>query len=401
MPLYKCSVISDSGEKQLMYVEVADVETLRGTLKRDNYYLIDFSVVREKKRNEFFAVRSKARTNEVVGFYRQFSVMLKAGMPINESLKTLHSQKYSTVFKNAIQTVYSDIESGVLLSEAFARHPKIFPEFFINMVAIGEVSGTLDRVLADMADHYEAERKMRERISSSLAYPILLIAMVVAVLVLITVFVFPRFEEILLSLGGDLPPLTRALMSASAFLRRYYFAIIPAIAVVIFAVVCFFKTKTGRYFKDALIMKLPVIGRIQTYIIAARFSRAFVMLLRSGMTIVDCLENLKRMLGNKVLQKKFDFTIAEVKRGKRIAYSLEMTRIFPDMLTEMISVGEKSGSLEEMLASTGDYFDSCVENSLAKAVKMIEPVIIVVIGVIVAVLVFSVILPLMTLMGSI
>lgn len=401
MPLYKCKVINSSGQRQTVIREATDELSLKAQVRKDQIHMLSYKVVKEEKENEFFAISSKVKFNEVITFLRQFSVMLKAGIPISDCLNNLHKQKFTVTFRNVLQAVYLDVESGVLLSEAFAKHPKVFPRFFVSMVGIGEVSGTLDKVMSNMADYYENDRKIKKKASSAMVYPTLLICMIFVVIIFLCLFVLPQFEETITQLGGDVPKITQIVMGVSQFIQDYIFIILPGLAILIFGIIMFFKTKKGRYVKDLMMYHLPVISKIEKNLITSRFSRAFVILLGSGMSMIDILENLKKMLGNEIFTRKFEYTIEEVKRGRRIASSIEATRLFPAMLTEMINVGEKSGNIEEVLESTGSYFDEQVENSIAKAVATIEPIAIVMLGAVVALVVLSVLVPMMSMMNAV
>ena len=401
MPLYKCKVINSSGQRQTVIREATDELSLKAQIRKDEIHMLSYKIVKEEKENEFFAVSSKIKFNEVITFLRQFSVMLKAGIPISDCLNNLHKQKFSIPFRNVLQTIYLDVESGVLLSAAFAKHPKVFPRFFVSMVGIGEVSGTLDKVMTSMADYYENDRKIKKKASSAMVYPTLLICMIFAVVIFLCLFVLPQFESTISQLGGEVPKITQIVMSVSNFIQDYIFIIVPGLAIFIFLLVMFFKTKKGRYVKDVLMFSLPIISKIEKNLITSRFSRAFVILLGSGMNMIDILENLKKMLGNEVFTRKFEYTIEEVKRGRRIAPSIEATRLFPPMLTEMINVGEKSGNIEEVLESTGSYFDEQVENSIAKAVATIEPIAIILLGAVVGLVVLSVLIPMMSMMNAV
>lgn len=401
MPLYKCKVINSSGQRQTVIREATDELSLKAQIRKDQIHMLKFKIVKEEKENEFFAISSKVKFNEVITFLRQFSVMLKAGIPISDCLNNLHKQKFSVPFRNVLQAVYLDVESGVLLSAAFAKHPKVFPRFFVSMVGIGEVSGTLDKVMTNMADYYENDRKIKKKASSAMIYPTLLICMIFAVIIFLCLFVLPQFESTINQLGGEVPKITQIVMRVAEFIQDYIFIIVPGLAILIFLLVMFFKTKKGRYVKDVLMFKLPIVSKIEKNLITARFSRAFVILLGSGMSMIDILENLRKMLGNEVFTRKFDYTIEEVKRGRRIASSIEATRLFPPMLTEMINVGEKSGNIEEVLESTGSYFDEQVENSIAKAVATIEPIAIIILGLVVALVVISVLVPMMSMMNAV
>lgn len=401
MPLYKCKVINSSGQRQTVLREAMDELSLRASIRQDEIHMLSFSVVKEEKENEFFAVSSKIKFTEVITFFRQFSVMLKAGIPISDCLNNLHKQKFSIPFRNVLQTVYLDVESGVLLSDAFAKHPKVFPRFFVSMVGIGEVSGSLDRVLTNMADYYENDRRIKKKASSAMVYPTLLVCMVIVVVIFLCLFILPQFESTINELGGEVPEITKIVMGISEFIQNYFFIILPVGVAIAFLVVLFFRTAKGKYVKDVLLLNLPIISTVQKNLITSRFSRAFIILLSSGMNMIDVLENLKKMLGNEVFTRKFDYTIEEVKRGRRIASSIEATGLFPSLLTEMINVGEKSGNIEEVLESTSDYFDEQVEASIAKAVAAIEPMAIVMLGGVVCLVILSVLVPMMSMMNAV
>ena len=401
MPLYRCKVINSSGQRQTVLREATDDLSLRAQMRQDKIHLLSFAAVKEEKQNEFFAVSSKVKFNEVITFLRQFAVMLKAGIPLSECLNSLHKQKFSIPFRNVLQTIYLDVESGVLLSDAFAKHPKVFPRFFVSMVSIGEVSGSLDKVMSNMADYYENDRRIKKKASSAMVYPSLLISMIFIVVIFLCLFVLPQFESTISQLGGEVPAITRVVMSMSKFVQDYIFIILPVAAMIVLLVVLVLKTKIGKYVKDVLMLNLPIISTVQKNLITARFSRAFIILLGSGMNMIDILENLQKMLGNEVFTRKFDYTVEEVKRGRRIAASIEATGLFPPMLTQMIRVGENSGNIEEVLESTGAYFDEQVEASIAKATAAIEPICIIILGAVVCLVVLSVLVPMMSMMSAV
>ena len=401
MPLYRCKVINSSGQRQVVIQEASDALSLRAQMRQDKIHLLSFTQIKEEKQNEFFAVSSKVKFNEVVLFFRQFAVMLKAGIPLSECLNSLHKQKFSIPFRNVLQTVYLDVESGVLLSEAFAKHPKVFPRFFVSMVGIGEVSGSLDKVMTNMADYYENDRRIKKKVSSAMVYPSLLISMIFLVIIFLCLFVLPNFESTISQLCGEVPAITRVVMSVSDFIQDYIFILLPGAAMIVFLVVIFFNTKAGKYVKDVLMLNLPIISTVQRNLITARFARAFIILLGSGMNMIDVLENLQKMLGNEVLKKKFNFTVEEVKRGRSISVSIASTGLFPPILTQMLNVGENSGNIEEVLESTGAFFDEQVESSIAKAVAAIEPICILLLGAIVCLVVLSVLVPMMSMMSAV
>lgn len=344
---------------------------------------------------------NKVKFDEVIMFFRQFAVMLKAGIPIADCLHNLQKQRFSKAFNKILKAVYLDINSGILLSDAFAKYPNVFPRFFVNMVSVGEISGTIDEIMTSMADYYENDRKIKKKVSSAMVYPTLLICMIFFVAIFLCVFVIPQFESTIRQLGGEIPTITIIIMNISTFVQKNFIFIIIAILTFAFSLLAFLNTKNGRYVKDILKFKLPIISKIEKNLITSRFSKAFIILLRSGMNMIEILENLKKMLCNTVLEKKFDIAIDEIKKGKRIAASIEETNLFPTILVEMISAGENSGNLEEVLQSTASYFDTQLESSISKAVAIIEPIAIIILGLVVSLVVFSVLIPIIFMMNAI
>lgn len=401
MPLFKCTVLNTLGEKEVVYLEAVDDVVLKAELRQNKMHALKIKVVKEKKENEFLALSSKVKADEFTNFLRQFAVMVNAGIPISDCMNSLRSQRFSKPLRVVLRKIYYDIESGILLSEAFEKHPKVFPSFFVSMVAIGEASGSLDKVLLSMADYYENDRKIKKKAKSAMVYPTVLLVLVFAVLLFVMLFILPRFESTINELGGEVPTITRVMMSISHFIQNKIYIIIPVIVVVFIAIKLFFKTKKGKYIRDYLLFRLPIVGKVQRNLITSRFAKAFAILLGSGMNLIDCLENLKKMLGNEVFSRKFNFTIEEVKRGRRLAPSIEATKLFPSILTEMINVGEETGNIEDVLVATSSYFDELVESSISKAIASLEPVMIIAIGGIVAIVILSVLVPIISLMGSI
>ena len=402
MPNYRCKILDSVGDKKTIVVEANDVSTLKGKVKSQKNILLSYKIEKESKVNAFFAVSSKVKRTELTTFLRQFAVMIKASIPIAASLKSLKDQGYTKIFKKVLTEVYLDVQSGILLSEAFKKHPKVFPEFFNKMVAIGEVTGSLDRVMESMADYYENDRKIRSKVKSALTYPIILLVLILAVLIFITMFILPQFESTINELGGNVPTITKIIMSISKFMQDNFLYVFGGIAIFAFIFWLFFKkTKKGRYIWDYLKLHLPIIGTVTKNLVTSRFSKAFIILLGSGMNMSDCLDNLHKMLDNQVFIEKFKYSVEEVKRGRRISQSIANIKMFPSMLVEMIDVGEKSGNIEEVLRSTSSYFDECVEQSIAKATAALEPLMIVILGGIVAVVILAVLLPIISLMQSI
>ena len=401
MPLYKCEIIDKDGKRRIVRLEALSEITLNATIRMNQSYLIKATQIKEKKENTFFAVSSKVKPIEVILFLRQFSVMISAGDTISDSLESLKNQKHSKVFKRVLQDVHDDVLSGVLLSNALSKHPKVFPEYFQNMVAIGESSGNLDKVLESLASYYENDRKIKSKAKTALVYPTFLLALIIIIVFFMTLFIIPQFEDMINELGGEVPLITQIILNISNFIRKYILFIILGILILTFLTILFFKTKKGKYFKDYMKLKLPFLGTIQKELTTSRFSNAFIILLSSGMNITDCMLNLKRMLGSMVLKKKFEEVIISISKGVSISKALSKMNFFPEILIDMIDVGEKSGNLESVLKSTSGYFQERVDSAITKATAALEPIMIIFLGVIVGVVILAVFLPIISLMQSI
>lgn len=401
MPFYQVKLINSLGKRETRVMEASDEEALKALVRLDKCTYQSSKKLVEKQPNLFFAVSSKVKPSETILFLRQFAVMINASIPIVDAISALRQQRFTPPFMKVLMDVENDILSGKLLSEAFLNHSEVFPNFFCQMVAIGEVSGSLDKVLSSMADYYENDQKIKKKTKAALAYPKLLIFMIFIVVAFLSLYILPKFADMFKEFGGQVPKITQITLSISSFIQTNIKYILTFGLGIFFIIKIFFTTKIGKYTQDHIKLHFPIIGNINSSTIVARFTKAFIILLNSGMTITDCLENLTKILDNDVYKNKFEFAIEEVKRGKRIAKSIENTKLFPAMLTEMINVGENTGNLEEVLSSTAGFYDSQVETSIQRATAALEPIIILILGFVVAVVLLSVYIPMISLMNTI
>ncbi|MBO4695451.1 MAG: type II secretion system F family protein [Clostridia bacterium] len=401
MALFSCKVINEVGKEEKRIQEANDEKSLRVILKEQNLVLVKATKLKEKQPNLFLAVSSRVKPQEVILFLRQFSVMINSSTSISDALNALKQQNYSKPFKKVLMDVHNSVLSGMLLSEAFEKHPEVFPSFFVEMVAIGEVSSSLDSVLKSMADYYESNQRMKKKSRTAMVYPIMLFVMLFVVVVFLSFVILPQFADMFAAFDGTVPKITVAVLAISEFIRNNILYLITGIFGGVLLILLFFTTPPGQRVLDWLKIYTPIIGRVNKAIITARFTRAFIILLRSGMNITDCMDNLKRILGNSFYQDKFQYAIDEVKRGKKIAESIERTGLFPKMLTEMIAVGEKSGNLDEVLESTALFYDTQVESAISKATAALEPTMIILLGAVVALVLLSVYLPMIDMYNTI
>lgn len=401
MPTYQYIARKIDGKTVKGHMYANNIRDLHSGLKMQNLKLIKGKVYKQKEPNVFLSVRSKVKRQEVITFIRQLSVMVSAGVRVVESIDILRKQVSSKAFQKVLISVYNDLLKGVFLSDAFAKHPKVFPAFFKNMVYIGEISGSLDYVLNNVADYYEHDLKIKQKAKNALTYPMILMLMVVAVFIFLTVYIIPQFEVMLSELGGELPQITVIVVGISRYMKSNFIQIIGSIVISIISVLIFFKTKPGRYVKDYLKLKLPLLKSINYSLITSRFSRGLGVLVGSGMSVMDSIESIGKLMDNKVFEKKFEYATAEVKRGKMIARSIDNMNFFPKMLSEMVLVGETTGSLTEVLQKTSSYYDDQLEKTIVKVTTALEPILIIFAGGVIAVVILSIFLPMMSIMDSI
>ena len=406
MAIYKVKGINNKGKTVKETIQADDPTQLKKLLKAQGIILSDYEQMQEKRRSNFFAVSSKAKKGEFVTFCRQFAIMLTAGVSIADCLDTLRRQKFSTVFKNDISAAYEEILKGSLLSEALQKHPKNFPNYFISMVYVGELSGNLAHVLVRAADYYDNDLKIKAKTKSAMMYPLFLTVMVVVVFFVLMTMVIPNFCNTLAQYDMELPALTVAVMSISDFFIRTDFYIPNAIYIIVALLILvgslflfFKKTNKGKYVASALMLKIPVFKNIKINTITTRFGQTFAILLESGMQVFDCMKVMPKIINDKVFDKKFAYALEEVNNGKRLSRALENIQLFPPMLTQMVSVGENTGSLDQVLNIVGDYYQNVLAQSIQRATALLEPLSILLLGGIVLVIILSVMLPMFSLVG--
>ncbi len=401
MPVYVYKAKNASGKNVSGFITADNEAELRKILSNENLYLRSFKIKKEKKKSQFFTLSSsRVKQVEVITFCRQFAVMINAGVSIVDSIATLKEQS-SPALNRILTDVHSKMLVGRLLSETLGNYPKTFPTFFRNMIYIGELSGNLDSILMSLATYYEKDNKIKRKAKSSMVYPTFLAILIVGVLGVLTVGVIPQFEDMLSQMDGEMPFITQVVLDISRFVQTNLGMLILS-AISIFALIkLYFMTKNGKYVRDKIKLSVPLLKSLNIRLITARFARGFGVLVSSGLTIVDSMDIMASILDNKVVERKFRLAVDEIRRGKRIAYSLSLTNIFPRMLIEMIAVGESTGSLEDVLLKTADYFDDVVEQTIARLTTMLEPMMIIIMAGLVGTVIVAILLPMVNIMGSV
>ncbi|HEY3568964.1 MAG TPA: type II secretion system F family protein [Thermoanaerobaculia bacterium] len=334
-------------------------------------------------------------------FTRQFSVMLDAGLPLVQCLEILGDQEENRTFQAIIQQVRSDVESGSSLADAMRKHPKAFDNLFTNMVAAGESGGILDIILQRLSAYIEKAVKLNSQVKSALIYPVSIIVIAALVVWVILWKVIPVFAQLFAGVGSEMPFLTRMVIGASNFVGSYAIFIIIIIGFGCVAINRWHKTPHGRRILDGLMLKIPVVGMLLRKIAVARFCRTLGTLTASGVPILDGLEITAKTAGNAIIEDAVMATRKSVEEGKTVSEPLAQTRVFPSMVVQMINVGEQTGALDQMLSKIADFYEDEVDVAVAGLMKLIEPVMITVLGVIIGTIVAAMYLPLYSILSKI
>lgn len=374
-------------------------EDLRQQLLRQRLYLIKATPISDKPPSAFFSVSGKVKTSELTTFCRQFAIMIESGVSIVDSLDVLKEQSYSGFLRKVLAAVHEDVKAGILLSEAMSKHKRVFPHFFTSMTFVGEQSGMLDEVLRSVADYYENDAKIRSKTKSAMIYPAFLLILMIGILVLMVAFVIPTFSEALSGMDVEMPALTLAIMAISDwFIASWMYLFLAVVAVVGFCVI-FARTTRGKYVFHTLLLKLPIVGKVQTALISARFARSFGLLLSGGLDIVDAMDVVCVVLGNKNVERRFKMASDAVRQGQSLTRALNSYHLFPTLLIQMVSVGEKTGNLDRVLLQSCSYFDNEAERSLTSMTTLIQPIMLGIIGGVVGLLFYAIYSPMLSIMS--
>ncbi len=327
-------------------------------------------------------------------FTRQFSVMLDAGLPLVQCLEILGEQEENQRFQTIIQQVQSDVEAGSSLADAMAKHPKAFDHLYVNMVAAGEAGGILDIILQRLSVYIEKAVRLKGQVKSALIYPTAVVVIAALVVFIILWKVIPVFAQLFAGLGSEMPFLTRMVIGASNFIGRFFIFIALVIAAAVFVVFRWHKTYRGRRVLDGAMLKIPVIGMLLRKVAVARFCRTLATLTSSGVPILDGLEITAKTAGNAIVEDAVMATRKAVEEGKTISDPLGETKVFPPMVVQMINVGEQTGALDQMLSKIADFYEEEVDTAVAGLMKLIEPLMITVLGAVIGTIVTAMYLPL-------
>jgi type IV pilus assembly protein PilC len=344
---------------------------------------------------------TKVPSKRLAIFTRQFSVMLDAGLPLVQCLEILGEQEEHKAFKAMIQMVRSDVESGAALADAMRKHPRAFDNLFVNMVAAGEAGGILDVILQRLATYIEKVVRLKNQVRSAMIYPATVIFIAIGVVWIILTRVIPVFAQLFAGFDSDLPFLTQLVIDVSRFMTRFSWVFALVGIGGFFFLRYYHKTHRGRRQIDGLVLRLPIVGILFRKVAVARFCRTLSTLTSSGVPILDGLEITAKTSGNAIIEDAVMATRKAVEEGRTLSEPLAQTKVFPPMVTQMINVGEQTGALDQMLSKIADFYEEEVDTAVAGLMKLIEPILITILGAIIGTIVTAMYLPLYSILTKI
>lgn len=402
MPVYVWKGKNQYGEKRKGEVEAPDQAAALAHVKR---LRISDPTIKEKPKDLFANVsffKPKVTGKDVVVFTRQLATMIDAGLPLVQCLEILSKQQENSTFKKTLAAIQADVEAGTTFADSMRRHPKVFDNLYSNMIEAGETGGILDTILTRLAIFMEKAMALKKKVKGAMTYPTICLAISILILVVILVFVIPVFEEMFAQMNNATLPLPTQIVvgMSNAFKNNLLWIILPIIAVIyLFRKV--YNTEKGRLRVDQTLLHLPIVGMLIRKVAVAKFTRTLSTMLQSGVPILEALQVVARTAGNKVIERAVFRVADSIAEGRPIAEPLEESGVFPNMVVQMINVGESVGALDTMLEKIADFYDEEVDQAVSNLTAMIEPFMMVFLGGLIGALVVSMYLPIFEMAGHI
>ena len=402
MQKYKYTAVNLENKKIQGTFIANDEKDLAEQLAKQSLYLVSASIYTGNTPSAFFTLGTgKVTLPELTSFCRQFAIMLNTHVPLLECIDILKNQSFSGYFRKILEVIYDDVKGGMLLSEALEKHAKVFPDFFRSMVYVGEMSGRLDVVFNALADFYERDSAMRQKLRSAMSYPLMLLGITLVIAIVMLVFIIPTMKDGLADMDVPIEGITKAVYDLSDFVLEWWSAILSVIMILGIAIFLFLMTEKGKYTLDYLMVKTPLLKTIQINTLTARFARSFALLLSSGTDLTDALDAVSVVLTNRYMRKHFQIAIDYVRHGMSLTNAFESVGLFPSMLTKMVTIGERTNSLDDVLTRSCNYFDTQLEASFASFSSKIQPIMLVFMAVVVGVMFIAIYSPMLSIMGTI
>ena len=393
MPVYKWEGKTLRGAIKRGELEAASEAALRIQLRQQN--IIPTRILSKGRELKFQLSILGQRVSEkmVAVFTRQLATMIDAGLPLVQSLDILAMQQENKIFRETLTTVKDDVESGSTFAAALKRHPKIFNELYVNLVVAGEEGGILDNILLRLSNYIEKSVALKKKVKTAMVYPAAIVAVAVLVVSILMIFVIPVFEKMFLSAGQSLPLLTLIIVAISKLLKKFFLLVVAALILLAIILRRYHKSDSGQRVIDGFLLKVPVFGMLFRKIAIARFSRTLSTLVSSGVPILDSLNIVAKTAGNRIVEDAIMRARSSISEGETIADPLSKAQVFPPMVTQMISVGESTGSLDTMLGKIADFYDEEVDATVATLTSLLEPFLMVFLGGTIGTIVVAMYLP--------
>ncbi len=383
------------GELQVGTVEASSRDAALGILLSHGLFVLSIEPVIEARWYtrllDFF---KRVKTSDLMIFTRQFATLLASQVPLSDSLANLYRQTSHPVLKEAIAEIASDVDAGFSLSQALERHTPIFSDFYINMVKSAEITGRLSEVLNFLADYLEKQATLIAKVKNAMIYPILVILLFFVVVIIMVSVVLPQITPIFQEANVELPIFTEILLSVGGFIAKWWWAVGIVFALFLLALIDYFGTKEGKVVFDELSLRLPVIGPLFQKLYVARFAESSRMLIKGGLTIPQAIEISSHTIGNTVYRDRLHEASGQIRKGELLSKTLERMPEFPPLVSQLIAVGEQTGRLEQLLEKVTDFYTREVDDMVNNLVTLIQPTLMIIIGVMVALLFASILLPL-------
>lgn len=417
MPSYNYVARDQRGKIVKGNIEAPSLTNARTTLRQQGFFVTSIKEFKSKSATTIkkttitiddgkkvythLSFFEKVSLNELVIFSRQFATLIKAGLSITQTLSTLREQSESKKLKEIITKVIFDIESGETLSDAFEKYPKTFSHFFISLIRAGESAGILDEVLEEIADYYEKEQDIRQKVKAAFTYPTIVLTMAFLVILIMLKFVVPVFDKVYSQLDVPLPAPTQFLIYLSHIISRLWYIIIIVVVGLVLFYIWFRDTPTGRPIIDRIRLQIPLFSILTLKTSLYRFSNTFGLLLQSGLSILTAMEVVQELAINVVISEAIKKIAAGISEGENISTQMKSFSIFPPMLIQMVAVGEETGKLDNMLISAGKFYEREIEYLVKRLTTLIEPILTVILGVIVGFIAVSLYLPIFNLVSAV
>jgi type IV pilus assembly protein PilC len=399
MPVFEYTARNPAnGQIQKGQLEVASKEEVSAALRKQRMMLVS---VREAPKPIKLKFGASIKTRDIVIFTRQFATMINAGLPLVQSLDILAKQTENATLKDVVRQVVFDVEAGNTLADAFRKHPQAFSDLYVNMIAAGEAGGILDTILMRLATFMEKNDALVRKVKGAMVYPVVIMSVAVIAITVLLIFVIPTFSSMFASVNLELPLPTRIVIAMSHFLTSWWWAIIASGVGIWVMIKRYYATPQGKKQIDTLLINSPVLGDVIRKSAVSRFTRTLGTLVSSGVAILDGLEITAKTAGNRVIHDAVMESRASIAGGETIAGPLEKSKVFPPMVVSMIAVGEQTGGLDEMLGKIADFYDEEVDVAVSALLSLMEPIMIVILGVVVGGMVIAMYLPIFDMMNAV